>query len=62
MKKSIYSLMLMLLVTLAAQADVEINTTNFPDVKFRNYMLSLYPEGYMTTEQVKDLTELNVQN
>lgn len=52
----------MLLATLAAQADVEISTTNFPDVKFRDYMLSLYPQGYMTTDQVNNLTELDVRN
>ena len=62
MKKTLFSFLLMLMASFTAQADVDINTTNFPDVNFRNYMLSLYPEGYMTTEQVNTLTELDVRN
>ena len=50
----------MLLTTLAASADVYINSTTFPDANFRNYMLSLYPSGYMTTAQVNSLTTLNL--
>ena len=37
-----------------------INSTNFPDANFRNYMLSLYPKGYLTTYELNNLTSLNV--
>ena len=62
MKKTLFSFMLVLLAALTAHADIDINTTNFPDVNFRNHMLSLYSEGYMTTDQVNNLTELDVRN
>lgn len=37
-----------------------INSSNFPDSNFRNYMLSLYPKGYLTTSELQNLTSLNV--
>ncbi len=32
----------------------------FPDANFRNYLLGLYPKGYITTSDVNDRTSLNV--
>ena len=37
-----------------------INETNFPDVHFRNYLLALYPSGYITTMDVDSRASLNV--
>ena len=39
---------------------VMINSTNFPDANFRNYLLSLYPDGYLTQYDIANLTSLNV--
>lgn len=41
---------------------LEINATNFPDANFRNYLLSLYPAGYITNEEIAALTTLNVSS
>ena len=41
---------------------VEINATNFPDANFRSYLLSLYPAGYISNEEIAELTSLAVQN
>ena len=41
---------------------VLINSTNFPDVNFRNYLLTNYPKGYITTSELANLTTLNVSN
>lgn len=41
---------------------VEINATNFPDSKFRNYLLSLYPQGIIPNEDLNNWTELDVSN
>ncbi len=41
MKKKLLSLFaLMLMTTLGARADIDIDETNFPDVKFRKYLLA----------------------
>ncbi|MBR5638504.1 MAG: hypothetical protein IKW83_01955, partial [Muribaculaceae bacterium] len=37
-----------------------INETNFPDAHFRNYLLALYPSGYITTMDVDSRTSLDV--
>lgn len=37
-----------------------INSTNFTDANFRNYMLGLYPKGYLTQTEVQNLTSINV--
>lgn len=37
-----------------------INKTNFPDDNFRNYLLALYPSGYITTMDVDSRTSLNI--
>lgn len=39
---------------------ITINATNFPDANFRNYLLALYPSGYITNEEIAALTALNV--
>lgn len=41
---------------------VMINSTNFPDAVFRNYLLSLFPAGYLTSYDIDNLTSLNVAN
>ncbi len=54
--------MSVLMVVLAAHADVTINTTNFPDAAFRNYLMSEYPSGTITTAQLQARTTLEVNN
>ena len=41
---------------------IEINSTNFPDANFRSYLLTLYPNGYLTQYDIANLTSLNVSN
>ena len=60
MKKLLLPLLIVLLSGLAAQADVTINSTNFPDANFRSFLLSLYPSGYITTAQLNSRTRLDV--
>ena len=62
MKKFLLTLITVLMATLATQADVTINSTNFPDANFRSYLLSLYPSGTITTSQINSLTNLNVSD
>jgi Leucine-rich repeat (LRR) protein len=59
MKTKLLTLALLLLATLAAQADVAINESNFPDAKFRSFLLSLYPHGYISSYQLNSCTSLN---
>lgn len=51
-----------LLTTLAALADVTINSTNFPDANLRSYLLSEYPSGTITTAQLNARTTLNLSS
>ena len=37
-----------------------INSTNFPDANFRSAMLTLYPKGYLSQNDVNNCTYLNV--
>ena len=60
--KKLLLLLTVLTASLAARADVVINTTNFPDANFRNYLLSEYPSGTITTAQLNARTELEVNN
>ena len=62
MKKLLFTLITVLMATMAAQADVTINSTNFPDANFRSYLLSLYPSGTITTSQINSLTNLDVSD
>ena len=39
-----------------------INSTNFPDTKFRNYLLGLYPKGFLNSTEFANLTELRVSS
>ena len=60
MKKFLLLLATVLTATLAVQADVTINSTNFPDANFRSYLLSEYPSGVITTAQLNARTTLEV--
>ena len=62
MKKLLLFSLAVLLAALAAHADVTINSTNFPDATFRNYLLSEYPSGTITTAQLNARTELVVES
>ncbi|MBQ9555883.1 MAG: leucine-rich repeat domain-containing protein [Muribaculaceae bacterium] len=62
MKKLIFMLVAVLAASLAARADVTINSTNFPDANFRSYLLSEYPSGTITTAQLNARTTLEVNN
>ena len=41
---------------------VLLNRSHFPDANFRNYLLSLYPKGYLTTNELNSCTSLYVNN
>ena len=58
MKKTLFLLLTVLATSLAAMADVTINSTNFPDAAFRSYLLSEYPSGTITTAQLNARTTL----
>ena len=53
-----------LLMSLVANADVEINETNFPDANFRNYLLSQSwgSDGELTDQEISEITSLNVSS
>lgn len=38
-----------------------INATNFPDANFRNYVLQLFPKGYITATDVANTTSMDVK-
>jgi len=50
------------IVAIDSEWGVDINSTNFPDAIFRNYMLELYPKGYLTHKDMKSRTQLSIQN
>ena len=58
MKKLLLISLTVLMATLAARADVTINSTNFPDANFRSYLMSEYPSGVITTAQLNARTTL----
>ena len=60
MKKLLLIFLTLLTASLAANADVTINATNFPDANFRSYLMSEYPTGVITTAQLNARTELEV--
>lgn len=39
-----------------------INSTNFPNANFRNYLLTLFPKGYITSADVANTTTLDVSD
>ena len=62
MKKILLTLLAVLMASLAAHADVTINSTNFPDANFRSYLLSQYPSGTITTSQLNARDSLYLYN
>lgn len=60
MKKIVLILTTVLLTSLAALADVAINSTNFPDANFRNFLKSKYMLSIITTAQLNACTELDL--
>ena len=56
MKKLLLSFILVLL-PLAASADVNINETNFPDDAFRNYLIDTYG-NVITDKKIEEITSL----
>ena len=62
MKRIVFILMTMLATSLAALADVAINSTNFPDANFRAYLNSEYPNQTITTSQLNSRTELVMES
>ena len=39
-----------------------INSTNFPDANFRNYLLELFPKGYINTSDVNSTTSMSLRS
>ncbi len=62
MNKIVLILTTVLLTSLAALADVAINSTNFPDANFRAFLDSEYSNHIITTSQLNSRTEMNVMN
>ena len=62
MKHLILLVTALLAVATGAKADVEINSTNFPDANFHNYLLSQSygKDGKLTDSEIAGITELNV--
>ena len=48
----------MLVAALSARADVAIDAAHFPDAYFRVFLVSEYPYGYITTEELESRTVL----
>lgn len=64
MKKKLVSLFaLMFMTTLGAHADIDINETNFPDRKFRRFLLAQTygADGKLTPEEIDGVTSMKVQ-
>ena len=59
MKKTLL-LFALLVAALSARATVAIDAAHFPDGNFRVFLVSLYPYGYITTEELESRTELDV--
>ena len=56
MKQKLLFLLMALLSSMFSWADVEINETNFPDEKFRNWVLSQSygADGMLTDDEIAD--------
>ena len=52
------------MLTISAMADVKINVTNFPDAKFRSYLLSnsYGKDGVLTDEEIARITTIVVSD
>lgn len=61
MKKLISLLILAVMASLAARADIAINSTNFPDDNFRDYLISRYPDGRLTDNDIACCKTLDVR-
>ena len=61
MKKLISLLVLAVIASLATRADVAINSTNFPDDNFREYLISRYPDGRLTDSDIARCKTLDVR-
>ena len=62
MKKNLLILLSLLTIATGAKADVEINSANFPDANFRNYLLSqdYGKDGIITDSEIADIAVINV--
>ena len=62
MKQKLLFILMALLSTMTAWADVEINETNFPDENFRSYLLSqdYGQDGVLTDAEIAGVTEIIV--
>ena len=62
MKKLTTLLLLTLLTVSSVWADVEINTTNFPDENFRSYLLAqdYGKDGVLTEAEIASVTNMSV--
>ena len=62
MKKYLFLFILMLLPMLASAEDVKINETTFPDINFRNWVVSqdYGADGVLTNEELEKVTSLNI--
>ena len=62
MKKIFLLITVLLTIVTGAKADVTINRTNFPDDKFRNYLLALRSgrDGVFTDEELASITTIDV--
>ena len=62
MKKNLFLVIILtLLCAMQARADVEINENNFPDAKFRNYLLnqSYGSDGVITNEEISTIKTIS---
>ena len=64
MKQRLLLTAFVLLAAVAGRADELINEENFPDAKFRNWLLSQEygKDGVLTHDEVLDITEINVMD
>lgn len=64
MKRFSFSLLTIFITIATAFADVQIVGNNFPDNKFRNYLLSQSygKDGVITTAEIANITEINVSS
>jgi len=62
MKKLLFTLLTWLMATQALHADVTINSTNFPDANFRNYLLSVFTSGVITDADINNARSLSIEN
>lgn len=50
------------IVVIDSEWGVDINSTNFPDANFRNYLLTKYPKGYLTRQDIQNCNNLNLSS